>query len=114
MGWEMDAALDADILLFNVESEAELVVLSARAAAKGQDRQNCVAGKSRCVCRDPTVYLYRLREHKFGIAIEKARAMYQRAAKMTGLEPVGVSVHIGSQIFAASNHSLHQWSVSAS
>jgi diaminopimelate decarboxylase len=39
-----------------------------------------------------------LREHKFGIAIERARAVYARAAKLPGLESAGVSVHIGSQI----------------
>src|SRR6185369_6361576 len=39
-----------------------------------------------------------LSEHKFGIAITQARAIYRRAAKSKWLEPYGVSVHIGSQI----------------
>jgi diaminopimelate decarboxylase len=39
-----------------------------------------------------------LREHKFGIAIERAREVYRRAAQLHGIVPAGVSVHIGSQI----------------
>jgi diaminopimelate decarboxylase len=41
-----------------------------------------------------------MREHKFGIAIERAREVYRRAAALPGIEPAGVSVHIGSQIRA--------------
>ncbi len=96
--WELDAALAADILLFNVESEAELDLLAARAARAG--RQARVALRlNPNVAVDTHPYISTgLREHKFGIAMEQARALY-RHAKATGvLVPAGVSVHIGSQI----------------
>ncbi len=95
---EMDLALNSGILMFNVESEAELELLAARAAA--------LKKKARIALRvNPDVFAEThpyistgLREHKFGIDIRIARKVYRRAAKHQWLEPVGVSVHIGSQI----------------
>jgi diaminopimelate decarboxylase len=98
--WEMDAALNADILLFNVESEAELEVLSARATALGKTAKIALRVNPD-VFADTHPYISTgLREHKFGIAIERARDVYRRASQLPGLEPAGVSVHIGSQIRA--------------
>ena len=48
----MDFALDAGILCFNVESEPELELLSARAVAAGQDRAGLAAHQSRCRRQD--------------------------------------------------------------
>ena len=39
-----------------------------------------------------------LRQHKFGVPITEARELYRRAAGKQWLDPIGVSVHIGSQI----------------
>jgi diaminopimelate decarboxylase len=98
--WEMDAALNAGILLFNVESEAELEVLAARATALGKTAKIALRVNPD-VFADTHPYISTgLREHKFGIAIERARDVYRRAAQLPGLEPAGVSVHIGSQIRA--------------
>ncbi len=96
--WELDAALHAGILLFNVESEAELTLLSARARARGT-----IAAFALRVNPDVAVETHPyistgLREHKFGLPIERAPALYQKAMQMGGLQPAGVSVHIGSQI----------------
>ena len=96
--WEMDAALDADILLFNVESEAELEVLASRAALKGKVARIALRVNPDVFAETHPYISTGLREHKFGIAIEKARAVYQRAMTLQGVEPAGVSVHIGSQI----------------
>jgi len=96
--WEMDAALDAGILLFNVESEAELEVLAARAAAKGKVARIALRVNPDVFAETHPYISTGLREHKFGIAIEKARAVYRRAMELEGVEPAGVSVHIGSQI----------------
>jgi diaminopimelate decarboxylase len=96
--WEMDAALDAGILLFNVESDAELDVLSARAVLKGKTARIALRVNPDVFAETHPYISTGLREHKFGIAIEKARAVYQRAQALEGLEPAGVSVHIGSQI----------------
>jgi diaminopimelate decarboxylase len=96
--WEMDAALDANILLFNVESEAELEVLAFRAVAKGKVARIALRVNPDVFAETHPYISTGLREHKFGIAIEKARAVYQRAMTLEGVEPAGVSVHIGSQI----------------
>ena len=96
--WEMDAALTAGILLFNVESEAELELLSARAVALNKSAKVALRVNPDVFAETHPYISTGLREHKFGIAIERARAVYARAAKLKGIEPVGVSVHIGSQI----------------
>jgi diaminopimelate decarboxylase len=98
--WEMDAALNAGILLFNVESEAELELLSTRAQALKKTAKIALRVNPDVFAETHPYISTGLREHKFGIAIEKARVVYARAAKMQGIEPAGVSVHIGSQIRA--------------
>ena len=96
--WEMDAALEEGILLFNVESEAELEVLAARAQALGKTARIALRVNPDVFAETHPYISTGLSEHKFGIAIAKARAVYGRAAGMSGIEPAGVSVHIGSQI----------------
>jgi diaminopimelate decarboxylase len=95
---EMRAALKAGILLFNVESEAELWSLAESA---GQLR-----AKARIAFRvNPDVpanthpYISTgLHKHKFGVPIGEARALYAKASGMRHVKVSGVSVHIGSQI----------------
>jgi diaminopimelate decarboxylase len=95
---EIDAALQANILLFNVESEAELHLLAARAAAL-RIRARFALRVNPDVFADTHPYISTgLREHKFGIDIKAARALYRLGAKSPWLDPAGVSVHIGSQI----------------
>jgi diaminopimelate decarboxylase len=96
--WEIDAALRANILLFNVESAAELDLLAARAQALGL-RARFALRVNPDVFADTHPYISTgLREHKFGIDIALARALYRKAARSPWLEAAGVSVHIGSQI----------------
>lgn len=96
--WEIDAALKANILMFNVESEAELNLLAQRAQALGR-RARFALRVNPDVFADTHPYISTgLREHKFGIDISLARAIYRKAARSKWLEPAGVSVHIGSQI----------------
>lgn len=96
--WEIDAALKANILLFNVESEAELYLLAARAEALGI-RARFALRVNPDVFADTHPYISTgLSEHKFGIDINQARAIYRRAVKSKWLDAAGVSVHIGSQI----------------
>ena len=96
--WEIDAALKANILLFNVESEAELHLLAARAEALNL-RARFALRVNPDVFADTHPYISTgLREHKFGIDINAARAIYRKAARSRWLDPAGVSVHIGSQI----------------
>jgi diaminopimelate decarboxylase len=96
--WEIDAALRAQILLFNVESEAELGLLAERAEALGL-RARFALRVNPDVFADTHPYISTgLREHKFGIDIGAARAIYRKAKQSKWLDAAGVSVHIGSQI----------------
>lgn len=93
---EMDLALGANILLFNVESEQELELLSER-AARLRRRARFALRVNPDVFAETHPYISTgMQEHKFGIDIRRARAVYRKAGKY--LEPAGVSVHIGSQI----------------
>jgi diaminopimelate decarboxylase len=96
--WEIDAALDADILLFNVESEAELHLLAARAEALGKVARFALRVNPDVFAETHPYISTGLSEHKFGIDIKAARAIYRKAKKSKWLDPAGVSVHIGSQI----------------
>lgn len=95
---EIVAALDANILMFNVESPAELAAIQSIAAARNQ--------KARISLRvnpdiDPKTHPYistGLRQSKFGIAIQAAEAVFAKAHTMSHIEVVGVDCHIGSQI----------------
>jgi diaminopimelate decarboxylase len=96
--WEIDAALMAGILLFNVESETELVLLAARAELLGMRARFALRVNPDVFAETHPYISTGLREHKFGIDIGLARTIYRRAAKLKWLDAVGVSVHIGSQI----------------
>ncbi len=98
---EIDAALKAGILEFNVESEAELALLAAR-ARKLKVKARFALRVNPDVFADTHPYISTgLREHKFGIDIRRAPAIYKSAAGNRWLEAHGVSVHIGSQIRSA-------------
>jgi diaminopimelate decarboxylase len=96
--WEIDAALKAGILIFNVESEAELALLGERAAALGIRARFALRVNPDVFAETHPYISTGMSEHKFGIAIGLARAIYRKAAKNPALDPAGVSVHIGSQI----------------
>jgi diaminopimelate decarboxylase len=95
---EIDAALKADILIFNVESEAELDLLADRAALLNKRARFALRVNPDVFAETHPYISTGLSEHKFGIAIGLARAIYRKAARKKSLEAAGVSVHIGSQI----------------
>ena len=98
---EIDLALEAGILQFNVESEAELALLATR-AAKLKRKARFALRVNPDVFADTHPYISTgLREHKFGIDIRQAKRIYKSVAGNRWLEPHGVSVHIGSQIRSA-------------
>ena len=98
---EIDHALRAGILEFNVESEAELGLLAAR-ARKLKNKARFALRVNPDVFAETHPYISTgLREHKFGIDIRQALQIYKRAAGNRWLEAHGVSVHIGSQIRSA-------------
>jgi len=98
---EIDRALSAGILQFNVESEGELELLAAR-ARKLKVKARFALRVNPDVFAETHPYISTgLREHKFGIDIRQAERIYLSAAGSRWLEPHGVSVHIGSQIRSA-------------
>lgn len=98
---EIDRALTADILEFNVESEAELELLAARAKKLKRKTRFALRVNPDVFAETHPYISTGLREHKFGIDIRRALAIYRSVAGHRWLEPHGVSVHIGSQIRSA-------------
>jgi diaminopimelate decarboxylase len=95
---EMRSALDVGIRCFNVESESELLRLNEVAAAAGT-----IAPVSLRVNPDVDAGTHPyistgLRDNKFGIDIESALEVYQRAASLPHLNITGIDCHIGSQL----------------
>jgi diaminopimelate decarboxylase len=98
---EIDHALTAGILEFNVESEAELDLLGARAARLKQEARFALRVNPDVFAETHPYISTGLREHKFGIDIRRAAALYRSSEGNRWLEPHGISVHIGSQIRSA-------------
>lgn len=95
---EVAQALKAEVLLLNVESEAELELVARVASAVG--RRAPVALRINPDV-DPQTHPYiatGLRESKFGIPIGEAHRVYRRARDMASLEVCGLDCHIGSQL----------------
>ena len=97
---EIDAALKAGILFFNVESPAELDLIAARAEVFDKPARFSLRVNPDVFAETHPYISTGLSAHKFGIDINAARAIYRKAAKSKWLIPTGVSVHIGSQIRA--------------
>ena len=95
---ELEQGLDAGIGQFNLELEEEGEVLAALAHARG--------GRAACVLRvNPDVdagthakISTGRKQNKFGVPIDHARAIFDRLAKLPGLDLRGVAIHIGSQL----------------
>jgi diaminopimelate decarboxylase len=98
---EIDLALAAGILIFNAESESEVALLAERARRRRVTARVALRVNPD-VFADTHPYISTgLREHKFGIDIKAARSVYQEVKRSRYLDPVGISVHIGSQIQSA-------------
>ncbi|MFP5276062.1 MAG: diaminopimelate decarboxylase [Acidobacteriota bacterium] len=98
---EIDRALQAGILEFNVESEGELELLAARARKLKRTARFALRVNPDVFAETHPYISTGLREHKFGVDIRRALAIYKSVAGNRWLEPHGVSVHIGSQIRSA-------------
>jgi diaminopimelate decarboxylase len=95
---ELALAVDEGILCVNVESEPELELLSAIAQQKGRTAHVSLRVNPDVDARTHAKIATGKAENKFGIPISRAREVYARAAKLPGLQPSGVDMHIGSQI----------------
>src|SRR5258705_2130081 len=95
---ELRAALAADILCINVESEPELELLSRLAVENRKTARISVRVNPDVDAGTHAKIATGKSANKFGVPIGRARAVYARAAKLPGIEVTGADVHIGSQI----------------
>ncbi|MEJ6773131.1 MAG: diaminopimelate decarboxylase, partial [Porticoccaceae bacterium] len=95
---DMRRALDVGIHCFNVESEAELEVLNNTAAELGVSAAVSLRVNPDVDAKTHPYISTGLKENKFGVDINLAAAVYQRAAAMKNISVVGVDCHIGSQL----------------
>jgi diaminopimelate decarboxylase len=95
---EMAAALDAGIHQFNVESHGELHALSEIAVAKGKRAPVALRINPDVDALTHAKISTGKAENKFGIDIAHAPAIYAEAAKLPGIEIIGLACHIGSQL----------------
>ncbi len=95
---EIAAAIDAGILFFNVEVRGELAVID-RIARQKKTRAGITLRVNPDVDAHTHDYISTGKKiNKFGISIDAAQEVYEEAAKMRGLEILGVDCHIGSQL----------------
>ncbi len=95
---EMRRALQSGVMCFNVESEAELDVLSQVAVQTGLTARVSLRVNPDVDAKTHPYISTGLKGNKFGIAHERAVASYLRAAELPNLQVVGIDCHIGSQI----------------
>jgi diaminopimelate decarboxylase len=95
---EMKLGLEAGIYQFNVESEPELLALGEVAVALGKRAPITIRVNPDVDARTHAKITTGTAETKFGIPWTRATQAYATAAKLPGIEIVGIDVHIGSQI----------------
>lgn len=99
---EMEAALAAGLLLFNVESAEELEALDAVGRRLGRRAPFALRVNPDVDARTHRYISTGLKTSKFGVPFEEAVALYARAKKMKGVRAAGLDCHIGSQLTQAS------------
>lgn len=95
---EIKQALEFDILMINVESDAELDRVELMAKELGVEARISIRVNPNV---DPKTHPYistGLHENKFGVDIDTAKRMYIKAKKSDNLDPIGIHCHIGSQL----------------
>ncbi|MEL6119577.1 MAG: diaminopimelate decarboxylase [Pseudomonadota bacterium] len=95
---EMRIALEGGVRQFNVESEPEMAVLSEVATSLGVTAPITVRVNPDVDAKTHAKIATGKSENKFGIPISRAREVYAEAAKLPGLDVIGIDVHIGSQL----------------
>ena len=95
---EMRQALEGGIRQFNVESEPEMEALSAVAVELGKIAPITIRVNPDVDAKTHAKIATGKSENKFGIPIARAREVYAHAARLPGIEVIGIDVHIGSQL----------------
>ena len=99
---EIEYALNSDILMFNVESEHEMIALSEIASRIGKKAPISLRINPDV---DPQTHPYistGMKKAKFGVDIKRSVESYRKAVALPNLEVVGVDCHIGSQLTSIS------------
>ena len=95
---ELEAAIDAEIHQINIESVPELCRLSEIARVRGRVAPVAIRVNPDVDARTHAKISTGMKENKFGIDLGEAIAAYRLATELPGIEPVGLAVHIGSQL----------------
>jgi len=95
---EMRMALDAGILCFNVESDAELDRLDRVAASMGKIAAISLRVNPDVDAKTHPYISTGLKQNKFGVAYDDAVRLYRKARSLTSLRITGMDCHIGSQL----------------
>ena len=95
---ELEFALQSDILLINLESEAEMLRLEQIAQKLNKPARISIRVNPNVDAKTHPYISTGLSKNKFGVSIETARKMYIYAKKSKFLNPVGIHFHIGSQL----------------
>jgi len=95
---EMHLALEAEILCFNVESEAELMRLNEVAGSMGKVAPVSLRVNPDVDAKTHPYIATGLKQSKFGVAYSEALALYRKAAELPHLRMTGIDCHIGSQL----------------
>ena len=95
---ELEFALESDILLINLESQAEMLRLEQIAQKLNKPARISIRVNPNVDAKTHPYISTGLNENKFGVSIETARKMYIYAKKSKFLNPVGIHFHIGSQL----------------
>ncbi|SFF23964.1 diaminopimelate decarboxylase [Fontimonas thermophila] len=95
---EMRAALQAGIYCFNVESEFELHTLDAIARSMNRRAPVALRVNPDVDAKTHPYIATGLKTNKFGVDIATAEQLYTQAARLAGIEIVGIASHIGSQL----------------
>src|SRR5688572_28935660 len=97
---EIDRAVQLGLKAINAESAGELERIDRSAPAKGVRARVAVrVNPDIDACTHPHISTG-LHINKFGVPLEQARGLYQKMALQPGLQPVGIHVHLGSQIIS--------------
>ena len=96
--WEIQAALEANIKCFNVESIPELDLIQEVASSINKKAAISLRVNPDVDAKTHPYISTGLKDNKFGIAMEDALATYERALSLSHIEIVGLDCHIGSQI----------------
>jgi diaminopimelate decarboxylase len=97
---EIREALEEDILLINLESEAEMKRVETIARELNVEARISIRVNPNV---DPKTHPYistGLHENKFGVSLDMAKRMYIYSKKSDNLNPIGIHFHIGSQLTA--------------